>query len=109
MDDTAPSSFATTAHPGSNTGLDAVHVPRAALEVLVGELAKHHGRLDAHATAALDAIRSALAGTRNAPATDGRHDTECPWRKLPTGSYRCAHGFESAAHPRGWCDQGCCR
>ena len=51
------------------------------------------------------------------PGVEPHDPTKCHWKLVKRGSanstavdtYRCEHGWISEGHPRGWCDQGCCR
>lgn len=36
-------------------------------------------------------------------------DTKCHWKKTGPNRWVCEHNVISQGHPRGWCDQGCCR
>jgi hypothetical protein len=42
-------------------------------------------------------------------------ESDCSWKLVPSGTagikvYRCVHGAEiNDGHPRGYCDQGCCK
>jgi hypothetical protein len=114
--------------PAAPVPSDVVVVPASALAVVTGELSKRVHQLDAETRSALATLTGALAAIPPTPssptaalrapgsapaevdAASAHHESTCDWTKdVANGTFRCAHGVMMSTHPRGWCDQACCR